>query len=144
MQGQPVVQININYFLYVFTVAHVYKKEERVITRHGIFISFCSAKYDVFMSFWGGGGVKYVLKMPKYGKICDYEIQISRGYISRKTNGLKPLHDRTTSSQQHENRNSVSPYFDHILFSQTVAFVSQHNFVDRKVLATSTLVVGQT
>ena len=70
-------------------------------------MSFCSAKYDVFMSLFG---VKYVLKIPKYGKICDSEIQISRGYISGKRNGFKPLlRDRTTGSQQHENRNSVSP-----------------------------------
>ena len=34
--------------LFVFTV----------IIRHGIFMSFCSAKYDVFMSFFG---VKYVI-----------------------------------------------------------------------------------
>ena len=31
-----------------------------------------------------------VLKMPKYGEICDSEIQISRGYI-RKNNGFKPF-----------------------------------------------------
>ena len=31
-----------------------------------------------------------MLKMLKYGKICDSEIQISRGYISGKTNGFKP------------------------------------------------------
>ena len=35
--------------------------------------------------------VKYVLKMPKFGKICDSEIQISRGYISGKTTGFKPF-----------------------------------------------------
>ena len=35
--------------------------------------------------------VKYVLKMPKYGKICDSEIQVRRGYILRGKNGFKPL-----------------------------------------------------
>ena len=49
---------------------------------------FCSAKYDVFESFLGG---KYVLKMPKYGKIFDSEIQKSRGYISGKQTVLNLL-----------------------------------------------------
>ena len=52
-------------------------------------MSFCSAKYDVFISYFCG--VKYVLKMLKYGKISDSEIQISRGYISEKTNVFKPF-----------------------------------------------------
>ena len=61
-----------------------------VIIRHGIFMSFCSAKYDVFtyVIFWG---VKYVLKMPKYRKMCDFEIQISRGYYQEGKNGFKPF-----------------------------------------------------
>ena len=36
-------------------------------------------------------GVKYMLKMPKYGKICDSEIQISRGCISGKASAFKPF-----------------------------------------------------
>ena len=46
-------------------------------------MSFCSTKYDVFMSFLGGE------ICAKNAKICDSEIQISRGYISGKTNGFK-------------------------------------------------------
>ena len=64
---------------------------------------FCSAKYDVFMSFFWN----YVLKMPKYGKICDSELQIGAIYQEKQTVLNLLLQDRTTSSQQHENRNSV-------------------------------------
>ena len=57
------------------------------------------------MSFWG---VKYVLKMPKYGNICDSEIQISKDIYQEKQTVLNLLlRDRITSSQQHQNRSST-------------------------------------